>query len=322
MLNRWRQIILEQRVLLVLLVLFVAATLLSEDFLTGRNLQNVLTQVATDGIIAVGMTFVIITAGVDLSVGSVVALASVIAVGLQPHTGSVASSSLALLAGLVIGLMNGLLVTKVGVNPFISTLGMLTFVRGLALGVTDTRPISGTDPAFAELATTPVLGIPLAAVVFLVLLLVCHYILRSTTWGRGFFAVGSNLEASWLSGLKVDTYLLAAYALTSFTAALGGILLASRINTGSPVVGEDTPLVVITAVLLGGTSFTGGAGSLVGTLQGILVLGILSNGMNLIGVPDFYQTIVRGILLVLVMLFDRYYVTHKNRFRLQITGEA
>jgi ribose transport system permease protein len=313
----WHQILLEQRVLLVLVVLFVAASVLSDDFLTARNLQNVLTQIATDGIIAVGMTFVIITAGIDLSVGSVVAFASVIAVGLQPHTGSVASVALALLAGLVIGLMNGLLVTKVGVNPFISTLGMLTFVRGLALGVTDTRPISGTDPTFAELSATSVLGIPLAAVVFLVLLLVCHYLLSSTTWGRGFFAVGSNFEASWLAGLKVDAYLIAAYTFTSFTAALGGILLASRINTGSPVIGEDTALVVITAVLLGGASFTGGAGSLIGTLQGILVLGILNNGMNLVGVPDFYQTIVRGILLVLVMLFSRYYATRVSRVRMQ-----
>jgi ribose/xylose/arabinose/galactoside ABC-type transport system permease subunit len=181
-------------------------------------------------------------------------------------------------------------------------------VRGLALGVTNTRPVSGIDPAFAELATTPLLGIPLAVVFFLLLVFVCHYILSYTPLGRGFYAVGGNLEASWLAGIKTNAYLIAAYTFTSFTAALSGVLLASRINTGSPIIGEATPLVVIASVLLGGASMTGGSGTILGTLQGILVLGVLNNGMNLLGVADFYQTIVTGILLVLVMLFDRYYV--------------
>lgn len=313
--GRWFRTILEQRVLLVLVVLFIASSLVSEQFLTTRNLQNVLLQVATDGIIAIGMTFVIITGGVDLSVGSVLALASVIAVGLQPHTGPVAASGLALVAGLVIGLVNGLLVTKVGVSPFISTLGMLTFVRGLALGITDTRPVSGTDVGFAGLATQPVFGIPLAALVFLVLLVGGEYFLRFTARGRGFYAVGGHKEASWLAGIKVDRYLLVAYSMTAVCASLAGILLASRINTGSPIIGQDTPLVAITAVLLGGTSFTGGAGSLIGTLQGILVLGVLNNGMNMVGIPDFYQTVVRGALLIFVMLFDRYYIARTLRSR-------
>jgi ribose/xylose/arabinose/galactoside ABC-type transport system permease subunit len=300
--------ILKYRVLVVLCILFLSATLSTEEFLTPRNLSNVLLQIATDGIIAIGMTFVIVTGGIDLSVGSVLALTSVIAIGLQPHTGSTGASVLALLTGLIIGAINGLLVTKVGINPFISTLGMLTFVRGLALGVTNTRPVSGIDPAFAELATTPLLGIPLAVVFFLLLVFVCHYILSYTPLGRGFYAVGGNLEASWLAGIKTNAYLIAAYTFTSFTAALSGVLLASRINTGSPIIGEATPLVVIASVLLGGASMTGGSGTILGTLQGILVLGVLNNGMNLLGVADFYQTIVTGILLVLVMLFDRYYV--------------
>lgn len=305
--------VLKYNVLLVLLILFTGASLFTEGFLTPRNLQNVLLQVATNGTIAVGMTFVIITAGVDLSVGRVIALTSVIAIGLQPYIGSLGASGLALLAGLVIGVMNGLLVTKVGINPFIGTLGMHVFVYGLALGVTNTRPISGIDPAFADLATTPVLGIPLAAVVFLLIVGISHYVLSYTSVGRGFYAVGGNTEASWLSGIKVNAYLIAAYAFTSFTAAISGILLASRINTGSPIIGGATPLVVIAAVLLGGASMTGGSGTILGTLQGVLVLGVLNNGMNLLGVPDFYQTIITGALLVLVMLFDRYYIARTAR---------
>ena len=312
----WRKIwanILQYNVLLVLIVLFVFAAVFTNEFLTVRNLQNILLQVATDGIIAVGMTLVIITAGIDLSVGSVVALASVIAVGLQPYLGWAGASLVALLAGLIIGLINGLLVTKLHISPFISTLGTLTFVRGLALGVTNTRPISGTDPAFVGLATRPVLGIPLAALIFLLLVGVGHYILSYTYFGRGFYAVGGNQEASWLSGININTYLLVAYTFTSFTAALSGVLLASRINTGSPIIGEATSLVVIASVLLGGASMAGGSGTILGTLQGVLVLGILSNGMNLLGVADFYQTIVTGILLIMVMLFDRYYAARKAR---------
>jgi ribose transport system permease protein len=311
--NKLLAAILKYHVLIVLCLLFAGASLFTGEFLTSRNLGNVLLQVATDGIIAVGMTFVIITGGIDLSVGSVLALACVIAIGLQPYTGPVGASLLALLTGLIIGGVNGLLVTRVGINPFISTLGMLTFVRGLALGVTHTRPISGTSPAFAELATLPLLGIPLAVIVFLSLVLICYYLLSHTPLGRGFYAVGGNMEASWLSGIKVNAYLVAAYAFTSFTAALSGVLLASRINTGSPIIGEATPLVVIASVLLGGASMTGGSGTVLGTLQGILVLGVLNNGMNLLGIADFYQTIVTGVLLVVVMLFDRYSVARAAR---------
>lgn len=313
--RRGLKFILKYRVLIVLIILFVVASLLSKSFLTTRNVQNILLQVAINGIIAVGMTFVIITAGIDLSVGSVLALGGVIAIGLQSTVGPVVASGAALAAGLIIGLTNGLLVTKVGVNPFISTLAMLTVVRGLALGLTGTRPISGSHPGFADLARTPLLGIPMAAVIFLVILFACQYILTSTSRGRSFYAVGGNEEASRLAGINNHAYQIAAYAFTSFLAALGGVLLASRINTGSPIVGNDTPLVVISAVLLGGTSMTGGSGTLIGTLQGILVLGILNNGMNLVGIADFYQTVVLGTLLVLVMVIDRYSVARAAKAR-------
>ncbi len=313
MLRKFIQNGLEHNVLVVLGILFLVSALFNAEFLTARNLQNVLLQVATNGLIAVGMTLVIITAGIDLSVGKVLALAGVIAVGLQPHTGWVAGSALALLAGLIIGIGNGLLVTRLGISPFISTLGMRVFIEGLALGVTATRPISGTDLAFAGLATQPVLGVPLAAIVFLLFVTIGHYVLTYTPLGRGFYAVGGNEEASWLSGIQVKGYLVAAYAITSFTAALAGVLMASRINTGSPIIGRDTDLVVIAAVLLGGASMAGGSGTILGTLQGVLVLGILKNGMNLLGIAEYYQTMITGILLIMVMLFDRYSARRKAR---------
>jgi len=183
----------------------------------------------------------------------------------------------------------------------------------LALGVTDTKPISGVDENFATLATLPVLGIPLAGLIFLAVLVIGFHVLTSTVIGRHIYAVGGNLEASWLSGIKIDAYRVGTYVLTSFLAALSGVLLASRINTGSPVVGRDTPLTVISAVLLGGTNMVGGSGSLIGTLEGVLVLGVLNNEMDLMGVADYYQTIIRGALLVLVVLFDRFYIVRLAR---------
>ena len=286
---------------------------ISPEFMTASNFQNVQIQLATDGIIAVGMTFVIISGGFDLSVGSVLALAGLTAVGLQSSLGTPAGLVLALLMGVVVGLVNGFLVTKIGINPFIATLGTMTLVRGLALGVTDTKPISGVDENFATLATLPVLGIPLAGLIFLAVLVIGFHVLTSTVIGRHIYAVGGNLEASWLSGIKIDAYRVGTYVLTSFLAALSGVLLASRINTGSPVVGRDTPLTVISAVLLGGTNMVGGSGSLIGTLEGVLVLGVLNNEMDLMGVADYYQTIIRGALLVLVVLFDRFYIVRLAR---------
>lgn len=304
--NQWLQNILHQRVLVILLILFVVSSIVNKEFLTAGNLRNLLLQVSVDGVIAVGMTFVIITGGIDLSVGSVVALTTVIIMRLQPGSGSVAGVVAALCFGLFLGSINGLLVTKVGVNPFVSTLGMLTFAHGLALRFSNNRTISGIDPGFAELTELPVLGIPFAALVFILLVLICHYVLTSTAWGRGFYAVGGNKESSWLSGFKVDSYIITAYVLAGFLAALGGVLLASRINTGSPIVGSDTPLIVITAVLLGGTRLTGGSGTPLGTMQGILVIGVLRNGLNLFGVGGYAQTIILGSILIFVMLLDRY----------------
>src|SRR5438034_1569093 len=293
------RVILQQRVLIVLLALALLGSFVSPEFMTTSNFQNILIQIATDGIIAVGMTFTIISGGFDLSVGSVLALAGVIAVGLQSSLGTLAGVVLALLMGLVIGLVNGVLVTRIGINPFITTLGTMTLVRGLALGITDTKPISGADENFANLAALPVFGIPLAALIFLIALVAGYYVLTSTAVGRHIYAVGGNLEASWLSGVKTNAYRVGTYVLTSFLAAISGVLLASRINTGSPVVGRDTPLTVISAVLLGGTSMAGGSGSLIGTFEGVLVLGVLNNGLDLMGVADYYQTIFRGALLVL-----------------------
>lgn len=303
--NRIIHFLIQKRVLVILAILFLVASLATSEFLTTGNLRNVLLQISTDGIIAVGMTFVILTGGIDLSVGAMVAMSSVITILMQPQFGSGVGIVIALLASIVIGLINGLLITRVGVSPFVTTLGTMTLVKGIALALSGSRTHGGIDPAFARLADTPVLGIPLATVVFILLVVVANIYLVRTHKGRGFYAVGGNPEASWMAGLNVKGYLMAAYVFCSLMAATGGILLSSRINSGSPIIGNDTATTVISAVLLGGTSMAGGSGTVSGTLVGALVLGILKNMMNLMGIGGYYQTIILGALLVLMVLIDR-----------------
>jgi ribose/xylose/arabinose/galactoside ABC-type transport system permease subunit len=241
----------KYNILFLLLGLFTLLAISSKNFISPHNIENILMQVSTDGIVAIGMTFVIITGGIDLSVGKVLALSSVIAIGLQPYTGSWISCTLALLAGALLGTINGLLISKVKINPFITTLGIRIFVEGLTLGVTNTRPISGKDPSFLNFASTSILGIPLPALIFLGMIIIFHYFLSYTCKGRLYYAVGGNKEASWLAGIKVDKYLIMGYAFCSFCAALAGVIWASRINTGSPIIGKDTDTIAIVAVLLG-----------------------------------------------------------------------
>lgn len=299
------QFLLNKRVLIILLALILVASYSTEEFLTIGNIRNVLLQVATDGIIAIGMTFVILTGGIDLSVGSMVAMTSVITIFVQPYFGSGVGIVVAILACAATGLINGLLVTRVGVSPFVTTLGTMTLVKGVALAISNSHTKSGIDPVFAELADLSVHGLPLATVIFLVLVVLAQLYLVYSYNGRGFYAVGGNPEAAWLAGLSVKGYLLYTYIFCAIMAAVGGVLLTSRINTGSPILGGDTVTVAVSAVLLGGTSMAGGSGTIVGTLVGILILGILKNIMNLIGVGGYYQTIILGSLLVLTVLLDR-----------------
>ena len=302
--------LLEKRSIVILFVLLLCACLFTTEFLKPSNLSNVLLQVATDGIVAVGVTFIVLTGGIDLSVGSQIALTSVIVIMMQPKFGTAAGVLTAVAAGLVIGLLNGLLITRVGISPFVTTLGMMTLIKGIALAVSNSRSHSGIDPVFAHLADQRILGIPFAAIVFILFVLIGNWFLTRTTLGRCYYAVGGNPEASWLAGLNTNALVLSVYVIGAFCTTIAGILLTSRINTGSPIIAGDTGTTVISAILLGGTSMAGGIGTIYGTLVGTLILGILKNGMNLMGISGYYQTIILGTLLVISVLADR---THFDR---------
>ena len=304
--------LLEKRSIVILVILLLCACLFTTEFLKPSNLSNVLLQVATDGIVAVGVTFIVLTGGIDLSVGSQIALTSVIVVMMQPKFGTPLGVLTAVAAGLVIGLLNGLLITRVGISPFVTTLGMMTLIKGVALAISDSRSHSGIDPVFAHLADQRILGIPFAAIIFILFVLIGNWFLTRTTVGRRYYAVGGNPEAAWLAGLNTNALVLSVYVIGAICTTIAGILLTSRINTGSPIIAGDTGTTVISAILLGGTSMAGGIGTIYGTLIGTLILGILKNGMNLMGINGYFQTIILGTLLVISVLADRSHYDKKR----------
>jgi ribose/xylose/arabinose/galactoside ABC-type transport system permease subunit len=280
--------------------LFLALS--TEAFLTQGNLMNVLRQNAFTAILAAGMSLVILTGGIDLSVGSVVGLAGVACAATMAHGWGLASGVLVgLLVGLVIGAVNGIMITKLTVPPFIVTLAMMQLARGAAYKYTDARTISGLPETFAKLSYGLVPVFIMAAVFGLTWLL-----LMRTPFGRHVYATGGNREAAWLAGIRVNRLLLALYALCGLAAGLAGVLVASRLNAGYPKAGEFYELDAVTAVVVGGTSLFGGRGSIWGTLAGAFFIGILNNGLNLYHIELYDQLMVKGVVLLAAASLDRW----------------
>jgi ribose/xylose/arabinose/galactoside ABC-type transport system permease subunit len=284
----------------------VILSIISPSFLTWRNLLNIVRQSSIHGVMAVGMTFVILTAGIDLSVGSVLALTGGLCASFE-HAGlPVLLIVIATLGiGAFIGSVNGLIITKGKVTPFVVTLGMMSVARGLAHIYTDGQPISGFGSSFRYIGANNFLGVPVPIIIFVLTLLIAAVVLRNTRLGRYTYAIGGNEEAVWLSGINVDRFKIAAYAISGFTAALGAIILTSRLNAGESIAGVGYELDVIASVVIGGTSLMGGRGSVWGTFVGALLIGTINNGMNLLVIPSYWQLVVKGSIIVGAALLDR-----------------
>jgi ribose transport system permease protein len=276
--------------------------LATNAFFTTDNLANVLRQNAFPAIIAAGMTFVILTAGIDLSVGSVVGLSGVLCADALVHGWPLwVGVGVGLLVGLAIGTVNGLVVTRVRVPPFIVTLAMMLFVRGAAFKYTNAGTISGLPASFAPLSQG--LSMP---VVMAVVYAVSWVALMRTPFGRHVYAAGGNQDAAWLSGVRVTRVLQTVYVLCGLGAGLAGVLVASRLNAGYPRAGELYELDAVAAVVVGGTSLFGGRGSIWGTLAGAFFIGILNNGLNLYNVSPYDQMVVKGAVLLAAASLDRW----------------
>jgi len=279
--------------------------ILTPHFLTVANALNVMEQTSINAIVAVGMTFVIISGGIDLSVGSLVALSGVVLASALKSGWPV---PLAMAAGLGVGaatgLINGLVIAFGRLPPFIMTLGMMSVARGAALLMTDGRPISGFDAGFRSIATGRVLGVPAPIVLTLAIYAVAHFVLSRTRFGRYVYGIGGNEEATRLSGVNVRFHKTMVYVVSGVTSAIAAVLLTARLNTAQPIAGIMYELDAIAAVVIGGTSLSGGEGNLGGTLIGALTMGVLRNGLNLLGVSSFLQQLVIGVVIIVAVLVD------------------
>ena len=294
--------------LLALLVLCVALALLSPDFLTVGNILDVMRQVSINAVISFGMTLAILLGGIDLSVGSILAVSSVlIALLIKADYAAPLATLGGILCGAFMGTLNGLLVTKGRVAPFIATLGMMTLLRGAALVLSQGSPISGFSSDFFAALGGGYLAriVPLPVVWMLALFAVFWFVLDRTVFGRHIYATGGNAEAARLSGIKTDRVQILVYTISGAMAAVAGVILASRLDSAEPTAGAGYELDAITAVVLGGTSLAGGRGWIFGTLVGALLIGVLNNGLNLLGVSAFYQQVIKGSVILLAVLLDR-----------------
>ncbi len=296
----------ELGLLLVYVLLLGALTWLAWPYFHKvRNLLNILVAVSTIGIIAGAMTMVIISGGIDLSIGSVVALTGVIIAQVAPHTSVPVAVGAALLMGALVGAFNGAAVTFARINPLIATLGTLSIIRGLAFAFSGGLTQTISDPSFHFLGRGFVLGIPLPAIVMLILFVITAIVMGMTVFGRNIYAIGGNAQASRLAGLPVSGLRMTVYILSGLSAALGGVFLASQLGAAAPQAALGLELSVIAAAILGGTSLAGGKGSIWGTLLGVLIMGTLNNGLTLLNVSSYYQDVARGSVLLLAVGLDQ-----------------
>ena len=301
--------LIEQKSLIALIFLIVVVSFLNPNFFTVDNILNILRQTSVNAIIAVGMTLVILTAGIDLSVGSVLALCGAFAASLIAlEVPVLVAVPTALFAGAALGAISGIIIAKGKVQAFIATLVTMTLLRGVTMVYTDGRPIStgftDTADAFAWFGTGYALGIPVPAWLMVIVFAAAWYLLNHTRFGRYVYALGGNESATRLSGINVDRVKIGVYAICGLLSALAGIIITSRLSSAQPTAGMGYELDAIAAVVLGGTSLMGGKGRIMGTLIGALIIGFLNNALNLLDVSSYYQMIAKAVVILLAVLVD------------------
>lgn len=303
--------------LIALFLLCLVLSLLSDKFLTGTNLWNVLRQISVNVCISVGMTLVVLMAGIDLSVGSVLGLTAALSAGLLKNGLGFESLDLfvgftvlggvlvAMLVGLFLGFLNGWFITKFSIPPFVATLAMLTIARGLTMLYTQGMPISNLGSSFEFIGSGWFLGIPVPVWISAFFVLIVLFLSKKTTFGRYIYAIGGNEKAAFLSGINIDRVKLIVYGIAGMMASVAGILVTSRLNSAQPNAGASYELDSIAAVVIGGTSLSGGVGSVTGTVIGAAIIGVLNNGLVLLNVSPFWQQVVKGLVILVAVIIDK-----------------
>lgn len=300
------QIIKNYGIVIAFFMICMILAILSPVFLSPINMLNVFRQTSIYGIMAIGMTFVILTGGIDLSVGALLAISGVVSAGMmKAGFGFFPVLVITLLVGFLFGLINGLIINVGKITPFVVTLGMMSIARGLTLIYSKGYPISGFDSSFRQIGGGYVLGIPIPSIIFLVTVVLAWVVLTQTRLGRYTYAIGGNEETVRLSGINVAFFKTIIYAISGLTAAISAIILTSRLNSAEPIAGTGFELDVIAAVVIGGTSLQGGRGSIWGTFIGALMIGVINNGMNLLGISAYFQLVVKGSIIIGAVLLDR-----------------
>ncbi len=315
--EKFKKIMNKYGIFFVLVAMVLLMSMLSPAFLTVRNLLNVVRQISVIGLIAIGVTMIIITRGIDLSSGSLLALSAVIAASLAqrpdwaarmypnlPALPVIVPVVLALAVGAIVGMINGGLVAFTGIPPFIATLGMMTAARGIALLYADGRPISSLTDSYNFIGQGTIAGVPVPILIFAFIGVISYVMLNHTKFGKYLFAIGGNENAAFVSGVNIKKYKVLVYTYGSFLAALSGIVLSSRISSGQPGLGLAYELDAIAAATIGGTSHSGGIGTIGGTIVGALIIGVLNNGLDLLNVSAYWQQIVKGIIIVGAVILD------------------
>lgn len=300
----------EYKSLIGLVILIGIVGILSPSFFTVANLLNVLRQTSINGVIAAGMTFVILTGGIDLSVGSILGFSGAVAAScLASGQSMLVTIVLTLVIGSGVGLINGIIISKGKLQPFIVTLATMTILRGATLVFTDGKPISlgsGTSAiAFSKIGGGTIFGIPTPVVIMIFAFAICYYILTQTKMGRYTYALGGNEEATRLSGLNADRIKMFVYTISGLLASVAAIIITSRLFSAQPNAGDGYELDAIAAVVLGGTKLAGGKGKITGTIIGALIIGVLSNALNLLNVSSYFQMIAKGVVILIAVLLDR-----------------
>ena len=300
----------EYGIVVAFVILFVILALASSYFLTERNLLNVLQQTAVNGLLAIGMTFVILTGGIDLSVGSILAFSGVVSASFASSANfghsspAIVAILFGLLSGLVLGMVNGVLVARWRVPAFVVTLGMLSIARGLTFIYTNGMPIPNIESQFLFIGQGFVARIPFAVIVFAFVYIVAWVVLYRTRFGRYVYAVGGNEKSARISGVNTRLIMFVVYGISGILAGLGGIILTARTTAGLPQAGTSYELDAIAAVVIGGASLAGGQGKLVGTLFGALIIGVINNGLDLLHVSSYYQQVIKGLIIIGAVLLD------------------
>nr|WP_282185720.1 ribose ABC transporter permease [Streptococcus mitis] len=302
----------ELTTVIALIILMAVITIINSNFLTANNLLNLLLQVTSNALIAFGMTFVILTGGIDLSVGSILALSSALTAGLlgsgMPVTLAILIS---LILGCILGMMNGLLISYGKLAPFIVTLATMTIFRGATLVYTNGNPITkGLSDTFLFqfLGQGYIVGIPFPVIIMFIVFIILYVLLHKTVFGKSVYAIGGNEKAAYISGVKLNKVKIIIYSISGIMASISGLIITSRLSSAQPTAGASYEMDAIAAVVLGGTSLSGGKGRILGTLIGALIIGVLNNGLNIIGVSAFWQQVVKGVVILIAVLIDRFKV--------------